>query len=290
VSRLLMLNFNTFEETGAFKQRLLGDGFVGTDAMDEDKPGPLARPGGIWAVKAPTKFYSFRRLYRRTWEGELSPGRAYSAEFETWMKKVLARTIDCVYLSGHHRRLMMWWVDDYPKHKFFYMSMENVWRLEFGVIDWPNQKRRSKVIKLSAARLRDGCMLVVGSGCNVCNYSIHYQSFFKNVARKPLVLGWDTTMWIPRIEDGEDSVNGRFFDYLAAYAKSNAKVPKSDKLKWFYENEPMELVRAWGHGVLTYKDKGQKRLWTNARARNVDGQLYGFEDQDGKAEPVRVRP
>jgi hypothetical protein len=284
-----MLAFSQFSENGMFKERLLGDGFVGSDAMYDDKPGSLVRKDGMRETLKPTKYYSFRRLYRATWEGEIAPGRAYSAEFEKWMKKVLAKTIRCVYLTGHHGPKIMWWVDRYEGETFFYMSMETVGTLEFGVIEWDTDKK-TKVIQLKTDKLRDGCLLVVGSGCNVCNYSVHYQSFFKNGARKPVVLGWNSKIRIPKIEDGEPSVNGRFFDYLARYAKSNSKVPTSDKLEWFYDNEPMELVRAWGHACLAYRTKGQTGLWTYARARHSDGQYYKFtyDTTTKTAEPVKA--
>lgn len=85
-------------------------------------------------------------------------------------------------------------------------------------------------------------------------------------------------------------MNKGFFDYLTTYAKSNSKVPKSEKLTWFYDNEPMELVRAWGHGCLAYRKDAtkQKRLWTNAHARNSDGEYYKFQFKGGKAEPVKA--
>jgi hypothetical protein len=282
-------DFGTFAETNRFKQRMLDDGFVATDAMYDDPPTGLLKAKGMREVSNVGKTYSFYGLTPETWKAKVTTGRDYSAEFEDWMKKVLAKAIHCVYLAGHHRDMLMWWAPESAAIDV-YMSLENDGVLEFGIHDW-NADTRSNAVKLDTTKgLQAECLLAIGSGCNVCTggNSSHYQSFFKNGAKKPIVLGWDTKIQIPG--SNEKSVNNGFFDYLATYAKSNSKVPKSEKLKWFYDNEPMELVRAWGNGCLAYRtDKTkQKRLWTNAHARNFDGEYYKFQFKDGNAEPVKA--
>ena len=118
--------------------------------------------------------------------------------------------------------------------------------------------------------------------------SYHYQRFFSNGARSPVLLGWNTTIAIPRA--GEKSVNKGFFDYLARYWKTSSYVPATGhRLSWLYEHDPMALIRAWGAGCAAYREsESAPRLWTRARARDPDGAYWRFEWKSGKAEPVKA--
>jgi hypothetical protein len=287
MTRLLTLNFGTFLETSRFKQRALADGYVDTDAMYDNPPGALVRARGMREVSGAAKLYSFWGLEKATWEGNLAAGRTYASEFETWMTTVLSTTVDAVYLAGHHSGQKMWWVKRYKGNTFFYMSMETVGMLEFGIIEW-NTGTRTTVVSVNADQLRTGCLLVIGSGCNICagGDSSYYQRFFANGSLKPLVLGWESTIAIPPAS--EPSINKGFFDHLAAYWKASSVVPATGhRLSWLYSYDPMELIRAWGTGCSAYRThSSSRRLWTNAHARHPDGTYYRFEWRAGKAEPV----
>lgn len=286
MSRLLTLNMGTFAETARFKQRALADGYLASDAMYDDPPGALVRAKGMREVSSDAKLYSFWGLQNATWQGNLAAGRTYASEFEAWMNTLLAKTVNAVYLAGHHAGQMMWWVDSYSGNTFWYMSMETVGTLEFGIVEFDTDKR-TDVVKIKTDKLQDGCLLVVGSGCNICSggSSSHYQRFFANGAKKPLVLGWDTTIAIPK--QSAPSINKGFFDHLAAYWKASSSVPATGhRLQWLYDNDPMELIRAWGAGCAAYrKSSSAKRMWSNAHARHPDGTFYKFEWKGGKAEP-----
>jgi hypothetical protein len=289
MTRLLTLTMGTFLETGRFAQRALGDGYLETDAMQADPPGALVRPRGMREVTAGASLYSFYGLQNATWKGNLAAGRTYAASFEAWMDTILSQTIDAVYLSGHHSGQMMWWVDNYAGNTFWYMSMETAGTLEFGIVEWDTDAR-TNVVKVKTDKLQDGCLLVIGSGCNICSASssYHYQRYFANGAKSPVLLGWNTTIAIPRA--GDPSINTGFFDHLAGYWKASSSVPATGhRLSWLYKNDPMELIRAWGTGCAAYRaSTSNKRLWTNARARDPDGKYYKFEWTSGKAEPVKV--
>jgi hypothetical protein len=178
----------------------------------------------------------------------------------------------------------MYWDD--KNNEVVYMFLGRSGELIFGTLDQAKKSAADKV-SVATANLRKSCLLVVGFGCNVAasNQSTRYQSYFMNGANKPIVLGWKTTMAIP--SGGGASVNARFFDYLAEYAKKNSGVPQAERLTWFYDNQPMELIRAWGHGVLAFKGSGASQLWSGARARHHDGTYYRFEEKAGVAEPVK---
>ena len=82
-------------------------------------------------------------------------------------------------------------------------------------------------------------------------------------------------------------MNAGFFDHLASYVKRTKGVPPSNRLAWFYDNQPMELIRAWGHGLLGLPESA-KALREGARARHSDGTYYRFEFKNGRAEPVKA--
>ena len=287
MSRVLTLNMGTITETGRFKQRALAEGYLDTDAMYADTRSALVRPRGMREVTGGAPLYSFNGLANDTWRGNVVTGQPYAREFDAWMTKLLSQTIDAVYLAGHHSGEMMWWVDQYVGKTFWYMSMEHVGTLEFGIVEF-DKNARSDVVKVNTDKLQDGCKLVIGSGCNIGGVlsSAHYQRYFSNGALRPVLLGWNTTISIPRV--GAPSINSGFFDHLAAYWKASSSVPATgQRLSWLYQNDPMELIRAWGAGCAAYRQSSSnKRLWTNARARDPDGAYWKFVWKSGKAEPV----
>jgi hypothetical protein len=282
MSRLLLWNFGTYRETHRFKARALGDGFVGTDAMDESPPGGLVKQGGLQVRKTDgASAVSFYGLTPAVWKANVK-------EFQTWLGKLLAAPLDCVYLTGHHAvdkrsEAVMYWDETSDQVVFMYLGTQKN-QLALGVLD-TKAKKTANVVPLGTDNFRASCRLVVGFGCNVAapNQSLGYQSYFSNGSKKPIVLGWATEMAIPK---GSSSVNGPFFDHLAAYAKANSKVPAKDRLAWFYDNEPMEVIRAWGRAVFGLRGSS-KALWQGARARHWDGTYYGFEEKGGVAEPVK---
>lgn len=290
MSRLLLVNFGTFRETHRFKQRMIADGFLTTDAMEDPVPGALVRQGGVQKrTSEGADVRSFYGLRPDVWRSQVSPGRSFSTAFKAWMEKVLAGGVNCVYLTGHHAvddkgNAAMYWDD--KSNEIVYMFLGRSGELVFGTLDQAKKKAADQV-SLATANLRKACVLVVGFGCNVAatNQSIRYQSYFMNGSSKPIVLGWKTTMAIP--SGGGASVNARFFDYLAEHAKKNSSVPQSERLTWFYDNQPMELIRAWGHSVLAFRGSGASKLWDGARARHHDGTYYRFEEKAGAAEPVK---
>jgi hypothetical protein len=290
VSRLLLFNFGTFQETNRFKQRALGDGFLGSDAMDDNAPpAALTVTGGVQKLAvAGATVRSFHGLRTDVWSGKTPSKRPYSTEFQTWMNKMLAGPVHCVYLTGHHAVLgayaVMYW--DNEEKRVVYMYLGKVGELVFGVLDL-TKKQTFDTVAIETANLRAECLLVVGFGCNVAasNQSNRYQAYFANGAKKPIVLGWATSMSVP---SGGASVNAGFFDYLADYAKKNSGVPATERLRWFYDNQPMELIRAWGRGVFALQGKAADTLRKGARARHHDGTYYRFEVKDGVAEPVKI--
>ena len=290
MSRLLLFNFGTYQETNRFKQRALADGFLGSDAMDDNAPpGALTVAGGVQKrTAAGATVRSFYGLRPDVWAGDASSGRRYSTEFQTWMASVLGGPVHCVYLTGHHEVLgayaAMYWDDE--GQRVFYMYLGKVGELVFGVLD-KTTKQASDKMAIQTTNLRAECLLVVGFGCNVAapNQSTRYQGYFANGAKKPIVLGWATSMGVP---SGGSSVNAGFFDYLADYAKKNSSVPAKERLRWFYDNQPMEVIRAWGHGVFALQGKAGETLRTGARARHHDGTYYRFEPKNGRAEPVKI--
>jgi len=280
VADLLLLNFGTFQETNRFKRSAIQDAFVSSDLMDGVSPGDLLRTGGLRTVNAAgTTTYSFYGLRSDVWKAKLPDGTAYRDAFKKWIENILTNTVHCVYLTGHHGGHQMWWDHD-PDD--FWMRLTKIDELVFGA-------EEKHLIKLTAKNLRTGCLLVLGFGCNIGSggNSSFYQDFFHNGAEKPIVLGWDTTIAVPR--SNWPSINDRFFEYLNQYVKSNSSVAAKDRLDWFYGNQPMELVRAWGHAARGYEGhKSQSRLWEHARARHKDGTLYRFEVQKGVVQPVKA--
>jgi hypothetical protein len=270
-SGLLVLNFGTFVETNRFVQRAVAGKFVGTDVFAAHPPGGLVKRRGMRVKKAGgVTTYSFHGLTGATWKQ-----RAYRQRFERWMTQVLASDIRCVYLTGHHGTRFMWWKNQDDIDDAFWASYSKPGRLRFGYDRDPGKR-----VDLAASSLQKRCLLVVGFGCNIASpkHSTHYQAYFGSGARKPVVLGWTSTMFVPRSK--MPSVNEAFFDHLETFAATSKRsVPRRDRLAWFYANEPMELVRAWGVATARYRERGshQRRLWDQARARAADGTYYRFE-------------
>ena len=291
MSRLLIWSFGTKQETNRFKARALADGFIGADAMDEHEPAALRIPGGLRSVSvAGTTTTSFYGLRPDVWAAPLpSGGGTFREAFDRWIRQVLSAPVQCLYLNGHHAvdqksNAAMYWDNEEGK-EIFYLFM-GTGELVFGTINLKTKQAANKVA-LDTKNLSADCLLLVGFGCNVAapNQSLHYQSYL-GAARKPVVLGWATEMDTP--SGGGVSMNVRFFDHLKEYATARGGVPPGDRLRWFYENEPLQLVRAWGHAALGFAGGAQDALWTGARARNADGSYYRFEAKAGKAEPVKA--
>jgi hypothetical protein len=265
VGNLLLLNFGTYVETNRFKAQALQHGFLARDAMYESPPGPLIKQGGVRTVNkvGGADAHSFLGLTRSVWKGKLRDDRRFYTAFQDWMNKVLAKPVSCVYLTGHHwddeargrHSILSWGEDTDHFHARFDRDKNG---LAFGVT--------GRRVDVDTKNLRSDCRLVLGFGCNIATAlnSRKYHAFFGS----PVVLSWDRSITIPPAKG--PSVNERFFSYLADYASKNAKVPRDDRLEWFYANEPMELVRAWGFATIVWLSK-------QARARDNAGNFYKFK-------------
>jgi hypothetical protein len=280
LGRLLLLNFGTFAETNKFKAAALSGGFLSFDAMDDEAPGALVVPDGVRMVRklAGVDTVSFYGVEPKIWRGKLPDKRAYADVFQEWMNKVLSKPVSCVYLTGHH------WDDHSRAARSSYLS----WGVTGG--DFHAEFDRDKAglqfgdgtkdVSVDTSNLRSACRLVLGFGCDVATgvNSTKYQTFFGGSA---VVLGWTESINVPPLKG--PSVSEHFFEYLENVAATNGKVPKDDRLEWFHGNEPMELVRAWGHATTTAK-------WytSQARARDKDGNFWRFKVSKGVAEPVKA--
>ncbi|SRR6266545_893887 len=275
---LLLLNFGTFAETNKYKAQALSSGFLPSDAMQDNPPGALLVPDGVREVRqvAGVDVVSFHGLTPKVWRGKLDTGTDYAAAFEAWIGKVVSKPVSCVYLTGHHwddhksaRLSVLSWGDTTAHfHARFDRAANRLW---FGI--------DRKLLAVDTAKLTSTCRLVLGFGCNVGTpiNSSKYQTFFGNPP--PVVLGWDASVSVPRAKG--PSVNERFFEYLDDFARTSGKVPQSDRLEWFYLNEPMELVKAWGHATA-------KWLSSRARARDQAGELWRFKVTKGVVQPKKV--
>jgi hypothetical protein len=138
-------------------------------------------------------------------------------------------------------------------------------------------------VDFDVAPLRDNNKLIFGYGCDVATAeasTIYQQIFGRGADDVPIVCGWNTTIGVPTRAQEDRSPNVRFFAFLEEFATANS-APATGRLQWFYDNHPMELVRAWGHAT---------QLWykSNARARGKDGKLYKFKLVGGKIEAVEA--
>lgn len=275
---LLLLNFGTYAETNRFKALAIERKFLSSDLMDAEPLGELLRPGSVRTVRrGGSVTYSFYGLSAKVWGSKLADGTLFRDAFKKWMEKVVSAGVHCVYLTGHH------W-DDHTRHRYMILSWgedtdhfharidTDKKNLEFGV-----SARRVSIDIEDAFR---ACRLVLGFGCNVATgiNSGKYQGFFGGSA---IVLGWERSVAIPRA--GQESVNGRFFEYLDGFVQKQANVPDEDRLEWFYQNHPMELVRAWGEATRNW-------LQQRARARDRLGDFYKFklDKRSGNIEPVKA--
>jgi hypothetical protein len=280
MSNLLIVNFGTYVETNRFKAAAINGGFVSTDRMEDEPPtGELSStlPGKIRTVRdAGVTVYSFSGLKKETWLGRLSSGDLYRDAFKDWMNVVLNEPIHCLYLTGHHWNLILSWGET-TSH--FHVRMDKSKQtLKFGIT--------GKSVNVRTDKLRSECYAIFGFGCDVGTgtNSNHYQQFFRGGGTRPIILGWDGSISVPpRNAEAKKKVSDRFFYYLNKYyAPTNAAVPGSDRLKWFYQNQPMDIINAWGYAT---------RYWFSdkARVRGKDGKLYRFRIKRGVEIPEAVK-
>lgn len=279
MGNLLCLNFGTFAETNRFKALAIQNKFLTRDLMDSVSPGELVRTGGIRQVlkRGGTDMYSFYRLTSKVWRSKLSDGNtSFSDAFKKWMDRILKQPVHCAYLTGHH------W-DDHNSHRYMYLSWGEDTSYFHARIDTTAQGlvfgASSNQIAVAIKNALAGCKLALGFGCNVATgiNSEKYRKFFGGTA---IVLGWTQSVSVPTSKQS-DSVNARFFGYLENYAKQNTGVPAQDRLNWFYQKQPMELVRAWGYATIFWYSK-------QARARDQQGKFYRFNVDKKKQTAVPV--
>lgn len=266
---LLVLSCGTVAENNRFKARALNGGFLDEDLMDKVTPtaGLVAADKKMRTVKAyGASLLSHYRLVNKSWNGKLASGKRYRDAYQAWMNKVLKKPAQCLYLTGHHwsssSRAYLSWEDT---TSYFHVRIDaDKQEMHIG----PSASRR----KIDTSTLRTDCRLVVGAGCNAATAkaSLLYQKFFSG-GKKPIVLGWSDNISLPRRRHrARQQINKRFFDYLETWIKDNGGIPASDRLEWFYDKQPMELVRAWGHAVAYWHRK-------TARARSKSGAFYKFK-------------
>ena len=285
MTNFLIVNFGTFAETNRFKAKAIDSGFVTTDLMDSSRP-----PAGLISTKtgkirtvrrAGVTTYSFYGLKQKNWRSKVKKSKLYRSEFKKWMDKVIDQPVHCVYLTGHHwgnSILILSWADTIKE--FHQATDSNKKKLEFGT------GSGRYMVDLNATKLKSECMVLMGFGCNVAtgSNSLNYQKFFSSKGKKPIVLGWERTISVPKQNASlKRQVNHRFFDYLETYAQKNSKVPAKDRIKWFYANEPMEIVKAWGYATSFWFRK-------RSRARDEKGDFYKFRYNKSTqvAEPVKI--
>jgi hypothetical protein len=280
MANLLLINFGTFIETHRFKAFAAKSEFTATDLLDSTTPGPgeLIQEKGVQHRPnvGGARVHSFYDLSSTVWKSKLSDGTAFKDAFKKWFENALSSPAHCVYMTGHHwgagdvYTTLSWGDDTTYFHARFDTDKQ---KLSFGV--------EGDRVEIDTKNLRAECKLVFGFGCNVCtgSNSTKYQTFFS--PSKPVLCGWDHSITLPKSE--AKSVNKRFFEYLDIYIdKDPKKVPGKDRLIWFYDNDPFELVKAWGWATKHWKQ-------SNARARDKDGTYYKFKvNKKGWPEPTKA--
>ncbi|MFD7457818.1 MULTISPECIES: hypothetical protein [unclassified Streptomyces] len=277
MTSFLLFNFGTFVETNRFKKRALDGALVGQDLMDVFPPRALLVPGGVRSHSAAgTTTISFLDLTLSTWKSSVGTGAAgkkFSEAFRGWMGDVVGGAPDVVYLAGHQSGQRMWWQEEDPNWVADFTDLGKVSFQEYNHATGT----ASEQVSVDATPFRKQCKLVFGFGCNICaggNLS-HYQQYFQNGASKPVFLGWNGKILIPR--SGWPSINNAFFDALDAHASAaGSGAPATDRIDWFYGSKQTDLISAWGVAVAAYRGHAQKRLWDNARAVASDGQVFKF--------------
>jgi hypothetical protein len=279
VANLLYINFCTFIESHRFKSLSAIGEFAATDMLDSTNPGAgeLIQAGGVQQRPnvGGARVYSFYGLKSEIWKSTLSDGRSFKEVFQKWIESALSTPAHCVYMTGHHwaggsvYTTLSWGEDTSHFHVRFDTDKS---KLYFGV-------ERDR-IEIDTANLRAECKIVFGFGCNVCTgaNSTKYQNFFS--PSKPVTCGWTESVTVPREES--KSVNKRFFAYLDTYYAGATNVPNADRVIWLYDNDPMQLVKAWGWATKNFYQ-------SQARARDKGGTLYKFKvNAKGWPEPVKA--
>lgn len=279
MSNLLILNFGTVIETHRFKALSAKGEFAATDMLNSTTPGPgeLIQTKGVQLRPnvGGAEVFSFFGLASSVWKSTLSDGTTFKDAFKKWLEDALANPAHCVYMGGHHwsggsaATTLSWGEDTDHFHARFDTDKQELF---FGV--------RGNRVEIDTTNLRAECKIVFGFGCNVCTGGISkkYQDFFS--PSKPVICGWTENFAAPRSES--KSVNKRFFEYLDIYIAGASSVPKTDRVTWLYDNDSMQLVKAWGWATKFVRQ-------SQARARDKDGKHYKFKvNAKGWPEPVKA--
>jgi hypothetical protein len=288
MGNLLMLNFGTVAATARFKALALSTNFLSTDLMDKPTPpaGLIAPNHKMRKIKdMGTQVISFYGMTTSSWQGKIGD-KLYKDVFKRWMVGVLSKPVHCLYLTGHH------W-DDHNKHNTMFISwgdLNTVFHAEFNTSSGTmaiGTGWKKHLLDMPTDQLLTDCKLVLGFGCNVCTgiNSARYQKYFSAKGTRPVILGWNASIGLPKRSAAEKKlVNKRFFKYLTDFATAHGKVPAAERLAWFYDHEPMQLVNAWGYATTFW-------IRSRARARGADGIFYRFkmDKKKGYAVPVKDR-
>ena len=294
--RVAIFSFGSFKETNRFKTESFSKGFFDTDVLFNSDPTDLIHADGVGLVQmagAESVFRLFRTepddtadaekqrtKSKKLWKKTMPDGDTYKVKFEAWVNAALQDDIDCLYLTGHH------WTSG------------TRFTLSTGIIGesfrFTGETGKDKVnigysgsqdLEFDVTPIRNQCKLIFGYGCDLATNeasSIHQDIFGRGANDVPVVCGWNTTVGLPAWNQADRSPNVRYFEFLQTFANANlGSATPANLLQWFFDNHPMELVRAWGHAT-------QRWIKGAARARGKDGKLYKFKLEGGQIKEVET--
>ena len=278
MSNMIIVNFGTIKETNRFKQYALQSNFVGQDVLEKKFSSLPFQRGRRFRTHGSQKVLTF-------WGLPDSEFRRRRKRFKKWYTDAISKDYPhCVYLTGHHNGFQMWGGPS-SSHIKLYMRRYEKRRKRFSYrVD--GRKRDRADIDLSL--FQQNCLIVIGMGCNICtgSASLHYQRYFKNKARKPIILGYNNSIGVPKTE--AKSVVIPFFYYIDNFIKklpeqnSGSPAPTNKILEYLYEKNSKEILKAWG-----YANRKSRRYYFNvARARDKNGAFYRFRYNRSKKKIV----
>lgn len=296
--RVAIFSFGTFKETNRFKAESFGKGFFDTDVLFNSDPTELIHKDGVGLVQmagSESVFTLFRTepdddtnankqrtKSQKLWKKTMTDGETYKGKFKAWIDSALQDDIDCLYLTGHH------WTPTSTRFNLSNGVFGNSFRIagELGKDKFNIGYSGTQDLEFDVASIRNSCKLIFGFGCDLAtkDASTVYQDVFgRGDGDVPVICGWNTTVGLPAWNQADRSPNVRYFEYLQDFANANIDPNNrpANLLQWFYDNHPMELVRAWGHAT-------QRWIKGAARARGKDGKLYKFKLEAGQIKEVET--
>lgn len=281
MSNLLIVNFGTISETNRFKKNALRSKFVTLTVSESKSSFPFEKGGRFVEDGEGTKVTTFYNLPDQEF-------RRKRTQFKQGYEAAISKANPhCVYLTGHHAGFKLW---GGPKSCSITLSMQrsdrNRNRFRFRLDD-----QTEDVADIDLTPLRQNCLVVIGMGCNICTAgaSAYYQGYFKNGARKSIILGFSNTIRVPR--SATRNIVTPFFNYIqdviTALPRGNnvAPPPSTNFIEYLYRNHPLEIVKAWGYANYEYR----KHHYKSARARDNKGDYYKYGYNKATKEIVLVK-